>query len=228
MNASAENPVRLLLVDDHPLFLEGVRSLVEEAADINVVGQASSGARALRMIADLQPDVVALDLSMPDMNGTTLAKHVAMLESRTRLVILSAHEERIFVREAMAAGARGYVLKRSAGDNLIQAIRAVSSGGLYLDPAIAERMLPMRDCPPRRLAGQIDLIQQPLTDREREVIRLVAFGYTNKEVAAKLGVTSKSVETYKTRASDKLDIRSRTKIVQYALLQGWFDNVSPQ
>lgn len=228
MGSSAERPVRLFLVDDHPLFIDGVRSLVDDIPDILVIGQAYSGARALRLISEMQPEVVILDLSMPDMNGTSLAKQIGALPAPPRIVVLTAHEERIFVREAIAAGARGYVLKRSASDNLVQAIRAVSGGGLYLDPAIAERMLPQRECLSRNLTGQIDIIQHPLTDREREVMRLVAFGYTNKEVAAKLGVTSKSVETYKTRASEKLDIRTRTKIVQYALLQGWFDTMPSQ
>ncbi len=226
MGSCAERPVRLFLVDDHPLFLDGVRSLIDDAPEILVIGQAYSGARALRLISEMLPDVVTLDLSMPDMNGTNLAKQIGALPAPPRIVVLTAHEERIFVREAIAAGARGYVLKRSAGDNLLQAIRAVSDGGLYLDPAIAERMLPQRECPSRHPLGQLDDCHHPLTDREREVIRLVAFGYTNKEVAARLGVTSKSVETYKTRASRKLDIRTRTKIVQYALLQGWFDAIA--
>lgn len=226
MGLCAERPVRLFLADDHPLFLDGVRSLIDDTPEILVIGQAYSGARALRLISEMQPDVVTLDLSMPDMNGTNLAKQISALPAPPRIVVLTAHEERIFVREAIAAGARGYVLKRSAGDNLLQAIRAVSGGGLYLDPAIAERMLPPRECASRHPLGQFDVSHHPLTDREREVIRLVAFGYTNKEVAAKLGVTLKSVETYKTRASRKLDIRTRTKIVQYALLQGWFDAIA--
>ncbi len=221
---SVDHQVNLVLVDDHPIFLEGIRSLLDQATDICVVGQATSGGRALRLITDLQPDVVILDVSMPDMNGTVLVKQLTAQKSKASLIILTAHEDRIFVREAIAAGARGYVLKRSVSDNLIQAIRAVSGGGLYLDPAIAERMLPPRDYISRREDRMVDVIQQPLTDREREVIRLVAFGYTNKEVAGKLGVTSKSVETYKMRASEKLDIRTRTKIVQYAMLQGWFNS----
>lgn len=222
---SDEYRVKLFLVDDHPIFLEGIRSLLEQASEVSIVGQATSGGRALRLITELQPDVVILDVSMPDMNGTALVKQLIALKSTTKLIVLSAHEDRIFVREAIAAGARGYVLKRSVSENLVQAIRAVSTGGLYLDPAIAERMLPARDCVSRSESRLTEIIRQPLTDREREVIRLVAYGYTNKEVAGKLGVTSKSVETYKMRASEKLDIRTRTKIVQYAMLQGWFNSV---
>ncbi|WP_162501617.1 response regulator transcription factor, partial [Methylobacterium crusticola] len=138
---------------------------------------------------------------------------------------LSAHDDRTYVRQALGAGARGYVLKRSVGENLLQAIRAVSGSGLYLDPAIADRFVPISDLIVPRAGGRCERGAPPLTEREREVIRLIALGFTNKEVAGKLGVTAKSVETYKTRASEKLDIRTRSKIVQYAMLQGWFQNL---
>ncbi|MBX9932034.1 MAG: response regulator transcription factor [Methylobacterium sp.] len=221
MTARSEKPIRVVLSDDHPLFLEGVRSLLEIASDIDIVGEANSGARALRLITDLKPDVAVLDISMPSSNGISVTKQLVAAGSPTRVVILSFHDDRTFVREALDAGARGYVLKRSAGENLLQAIRSTYGGGLYLDPAITEQLLPPADSTKRR-SDRNGGLAQTLTDREREVIRLIALGFTNKEVAGKLGVTAKSVETYKLRASEKLELHTRTKIVQYAVLQGWF------
>ncbi|ACL55879.1 response regulator transcription factor [Methylobacterium nodulans] len=220
MKLSADKYVRVLLADDHPVFLGGVRALLEDAADVTIVGEATSGSRALRLITETRPDVAVLDVAMPEMHGIAVAQHLAAEVSPTRVVILSVHEDRTYVREALIAGVRGYVLKRSAGENLVQAVRAVSGSGLYIDPAIADRFVSTSDIMPRTGARTVPM----LTDREREVVRLIALGFTNKEVASKLGVTAKSVETYKMRATEKLDIRTRAKIVQYAMLQGWFQS----
>ncbi|MET7245580.1 response regulator transcription factor [Methylobacterium sp. EM32] len=215
----------MLIADDHPVFLAGIYMLLTKAADIEIVGEANTGRRALALILETRPDIALLDISMPEMHGIAVTKRLVSEAVPTHVVLLSAHDDPTYVRQALGAGARGYVLKNSAGDNLTQAIRAVSNGGLYLDPAIAERCLPASDLVGPRTSGSVERGALPLTDRERDVIRLIALGFTNKEVAAKLGVTTKSVETYKTRASEKLDLRSRSKIVQYAILQGWYHNV---
>ncbi|MGY2046800.1 response regulator transcription factor [Methylobacterium sp. JK268] len=222
MRLSADSSLRVFLADDHPLFLSGVRTLLQEAGDVTIVGEANSGVRALRMIGETCPDVAVLDVTMPDMHGIAVTQHLAAQEVPTRVVILSVHEDGNYVRQALAVGARGYVLKRSVGENLLQAVRAVSGSGLYLDPAIADRFVSTRDAAMPPLAGRC---VPSLTEREREVVRLIAYGFTTKEVATKLGVTPKSVETYKMRASEKLDIRTRSKIVQYAMLQGWFQSL---
>ncbi|GJD50050.1 Transcriptional regulatory protein DegU [Methylobacterium crusticola] len=225
MKVSHSRPTKIVLADDHPIFLAGMRGLLEGVPDLAVVGEAATGGRALRLIAETQPDVAVLDVSMPEMHGIAVAKQLAAEASPVRVLMLSAHDDRTYVRQALGAGARGYILKRSAGACLLQAIRAVSGRGLYLDPAIAERFVVTGDHGASRARGRDDDTPPPLTEREREVIRLVAFGFTNKEVAGKLGITDKSVETYKSRASEKLDIGTRSKIVQYAILQGWMQNL---
>jgi DNA-binding NarL/FixJ family response regulator len=208
--------VRVFLADAHPLFLTGVRTLLEGPPDLTIVGEATSGAQALRGIRETSPDVAVLDLSMPEMHGIALTDRLAADEAPTKVVIMSEREDPIYVSRAIAAGARGYVLKRSVGQDLLQGVRAVSGGGLYVDPAIADWVVS------RPAEGDT----RALTEREREVVRLIALGFTNKEVAGKLGISAKSVETYKMRASEKLEIRTRAKIVRYAMTQGWFDDLT--
>ena len=225
MSDQVARSIKIVLADDHRLILEGVGKIIERSDDIEVVGTAWSGSEAFQLITRVQPDVAILDISMPDGSGISVARHLGSSGNNTPIIFLSAHDDPVFVRQAMTTGAKGYVLKRSVGDCLLQAIRAVSHHGSYVDPSLA-RHLGRGDGSvfgsADRKTGSTD---GTLTGREREVVRLVAFGFTNKEVAAKLGVTSKSVETYKMRASEKLNLRSRTKIVQYAFLQGWLQEL---
>jgi DNA-binding NarL/FixJ family response regulator len=219
MDTQRSRTIKVALVDDHPLLLRGVRGLLEGEDDLVIVGEATSGRQALQLISVECADVAVIDVALPGMHGIDVTRRLVAQRSSTRVIILSAYEERIYVQQALAAGAKGYVLKRSLGDTLIQGIRGVYEGGLYLDPGIAGLIVPTR---PR---GD-DFHMQALTNREREVIRLIARGLTIKEAATKLGITSKSVETYKMRASGKLNLYNRAKIVQYAMLQGWFDQIS--
>lgn len=212
-----------MLADDHPLLLGGICALLEAHDDMQVVAQAMSGSQALRLIGQIRPDIAVLDVALPDLHGIAVAKQVAKDAPGTRIVMLSTHEDRVYVQQALSAGARGYVLKRSAGETLAQAVRAVRNGGVYLDPAIAAHFVAASLAEPTSCEGA-PLDAPSLTQREQEVIRLIALGYTTKEAAARLGITDKSVETYKARASDKLGLRSRAKIVQYAILQGWFES----
>jgi DNA-binding NarL/FixJ family response regulator len=214
--------IRVFIADDHPIFIAGLRALLDDIDEIEIVGEATSPTQAIRLILQTRPDIAVVDVSM---SGISVAEQITGEAPEVGVICLSAHEDGTHVRHAIAAGARGYVLKRSGEQHLGAAIEAVSQGGLYVDPAIASRFVSVTgaalrhrqpNCRGKRL----------LTDRERDVLRLIALGFTNKEVAAKLGVTAKSVETYKTRASVKLDIHSRSKIVQYAILQGWFHEVA--
>ncbi len=211
--------IRVVLVDDHPLFRKGVRSLLEEELDIEVVAESESGAAGLRVLGEKRPDLVVLDVSMPDLNGIAVVRQMRRLDLETRALMLSMSEERSTVQQALAAGAWGYVLKRSASDNLLHAVRAVHRGGLYIDPVIAERhLLPgMAVALPR----QVDSAPNGLSEREREVVRLVAFGFTSKEISVKLGISSKSVEKFKARACEKLELRTRAAMVRYAVIQDW-------
>lgn len=225
MTAKSEVPIRVLLADDHPLFLRGVRDLLEATTDFIVTGEATTGPRASRLVTETQPDVAVLDVSMPGMSGILVMKQLLEEGCPTRFVLLSAHEDPAIIRQGLAAGARAYLLKRSAGELLPHAIAAAYECGLYIDPVIAGRFV--QTCDVDRLPGARLMRTKPsLTEREREVMKLIAFGFSNKEVAGKLGVTSKSVETYKSRASEKLAIRSRSRIVEYAVLQGWFSDLS--
>ncbi|MGV7032956.1 response regulator [Methylobacterium symbioticum] len=223
MSATVDTSLKLLIADNHPMCLRGVRAIVATVAGYEIVEEASSGPEALRLIRAVRPDIALLDIAMPGMHGLSILRQIQALSPETRVIIFSGYEDSNFVRETVSAGVRGYVLKRSAPECLIQALDAVRSGGLYLDPAVAAQIVTGAAGPANRISLRGPRGPISLTEREREVFRLVALGFTNKEVAGKLGVTAKSIETYKSRASEKLDIRSRAKIVQYAMLQGWFN-----
>jgi DNA-binding NarL/FixJ family response regulator len=178
---------------------------------------------ALRLIRETRPDVAVVDISMPELNGILLARRVAAEAPGVRVMVLTLHEDRAYLKQALDAGVRGYVLKRSAAENLIHAIRAVMVGGLYVDPAIANRVF---DSAPHRGARQPGNINIPdLTERETEVLKLVALGFTSKEISRRLDVGVKSVETYKARGTEKLGLKSRAEVVRYAAAQGWLSGI---
>ena len=208
---------RIVLADDHPIVLNGLRNLIVSEGDFDLVGEATNGAMALAAIRETQPHIAVVDISMPGLNGIVLTRRLANEIPSVGVLVLTLHEDRGFVRQAFDAGARGYVLKRSAAECLVQAIRAVVVGGLYIDPAIADRMF---DVTPKR-AGRRSVTGPGLTDRETDVVKLVALGFTNKEIAHQLGVGLKSVETYKARGTEKLGLKTRAELVRYAAGQGW-------
>jgi DNA-binding NarL/FixJ family response regulator len=215
--------VRIALSDDHPIVLEGLRNLIRVENDFDLVGEATTGLAALKLIRDMRPDVAVIDISMPEMNGIVLSRRLAEECASVRILVLTSHEEQAYAKQALDCGVRGYVLKRSAAENLVPAIRAVLAGGLYVDPAIANRMF---NANPRRGSGsQRDFKASGLTDREAEVLRLVALGFANKEVSRQLGVGVKSVETFKARGIEKLGLKTRADLVRYASAQGWFAGV---
>lgn len=209
---------RIVLADDHPIVLNGLRNLVMAEGDLELVGEASNGAAALSLIRETMPDVAVIDISMPGLNGILLARRLVKDIPSVGILVLTLHEDRAFIRQAFDAGARGYVLKRSAAECLIQAIRAVVVGGLYVDPAIASRMFAVTPHRPgaKNTDGALDL-----TAREADVLKLTALGFTNKEIARQLDVGVKSVETYKYRGTEKLGLKTRAEIVRYAAGQGW-------
>ncbi|MGH7094377.1 MAG: response regulator [Stellaceae bacterium] len=217
-------PIRVVAIDDHGLVHEAVRALIEGREDMLLVGMETNGARGLKLATELSPDITVIDLALGDMSGLQVAQRLAKEVPLTAVVVLTMHEERAYVRKALEAGAKAYVSKRSHGDHLLQAIRAASEGGVYIDPTIAAQLLVARvgaaaTGDPAEAGGA------PLTEREADVVRLIALGYTAKEIAGHLGVTAKSVETYKARACEKLDMKSRTQLVRYAASQGWISPV---
>ena len=216
--------VSVVLADDHPIFLDGLRHLLASSPDIDIVGEAGSGAQAVAMITSLQPRIAVVDVSMPDISGITVLQQLGQAAVPTRVIVLTLSDDPSIVNQAIRLGARGYVLKRSARDNLLFAIRSVSRNGLYIDPLVAGRMMELGSG--RRAQGRSTgsaALPKDLTPREADVLKRIAFGYTIKEIASQIGVTAKSVETYKTRASEKFHLVSRAKIVQFAILQGWFE-----
>jgi DNA-binding NarL/FixJ family response regulator len=213
--------VRIVLADDHPIVLDGLRNLIRAEADFELVGEAGSGLTALKLIREQRPDVAVLDISMPELNGIVLSRRLAADMPGLKLLVLTLHEDRAYLNQALEAGVRGYVLKRSAVENLVQAIRAVMVGGLYIDPAIVGRVFESKHVN-KRLAARKG-VSPALTDREADVLKMAALGFTNKEIAARLDVGVKSIETYKARGLEKLGLKTRAELVRYASGQGWLD-----
>jgi DNA-binding NarL/FixJ family response regulator len=211
---------RILVADDHQLVLAGLKALLKDDATIEVIGEATDGQSALRLAIELKPDVVVLDLSMPGMNGVRVAQSLRVQAPGCHILILSVHEDRAYVRQLLETGVSGYVLKRSAPEELVAAIRAVAVGGIYLDPAIAGLIVGgahhLRS--PRDIGGAAEL-----SSRETEVLRLAATGYSNKEASSQLQIGVKTIETYKARAMEKLGFRTRAELVRYAILKGWLE-----
>ncbi|MGH9944412.1 MAG: response regulator transcription factor [Pyrinomonadaceae bacterium] len=212
------NKLRIFLADDHAIVREGLKALINAQPDMEVIGEAAEGHLALRGAMQLQPDVVVLDVSMPAPSGAEVAEKLKKARPAVRVLALTVHEDASYLRRLFEAGARGYVLKRAAADELIHALRRVAAGGTYIDPALAGKVVD-RYLGRQPAGGAAQ--QGALSERETAVLRLIALGYSNKEIGTHLGVGVRSVETYKSRLMEKLDLRSRADIVRYALHQGW-------
>src|SRR6516225_1423510 len=211
-------PVRVLMVEDHPAVLAGLKALIGADPEFAIVGEARDGRTALRMATQLAPDVVVLDISLPEMNGIELVAALRAEQPQIRVLVLTVHEERAYLRQMVELGVGGYLLKRSAADELPRAIRAVAGGGMYLDPAIAGKVVGGLS---RGAVSPPGAQTAELSEREADVLRLVAGGHSNKAISARLGISVKTVETYKARAMEKLGFRSRVEVVRYAAEQGW-------
>jgi two-component system, NarL family, response regulator NreC len=205
-------PLRILLADDHEIFRQGLRALLERGG-FTVAGEASDGHAAIQMAAQLSPDVAVVDLAMPLLNGLDAAREITRVSSRTRTILLTMHAEDPYVAKALQAGIRGYVLKSQAAEDLIQAIREVGRGAVYLSPGVSESVV-------EAYLAKRDLPLDPLTPRERQVLQLIAEGKTTKEVAAMLGVSVKTAESHRMRIMTKLDIHETAGLVRYAIREG--------
>lgn len=220
--------LRILLADDHAVLREGLTMLINAQPDMDVVAQARSGREAVRLCAAHLPDVVVLDVSMPDLDGAEAAERVREMCPAPRILALTRHADQGYLRRLLRAGASGYVLKRSAADALIHAIRTVASGGTYIDPGMIGGLVSRAVGAPEQGSDGIGK-RAELTEREEQVLRLIAWGQSNKEAAGKLGLSVKTVESYKATALQKLQLRSRTDILRYALSQQWLgDDAAPE
>ena len=214
--------IRVAIADDHPIVLTGLGMLIRAEADLEIVGEATSGPDALQLIRDTSPDIAIIDISLPLMNGSVLARQISADVPSTGIIVLTQHEDRAYMSQALDAGARGYVLKKSASQCLVNAIRGVLVGGLYVDPAMAAQLfLPAG----RPMASKAVGKPVSLAARETEVLKLVATGLTAKAIAKQLDLSLSTIETYKTRAAEKLGITSRAEIVRYASAQGWLASI---
>ena len=217
-STNSKPKIRILVVEDHEIVRDGVRMMVNSQPDMQVVAEAADGRTAVQLVAELAPDVVVMDISMRDMNGLQATEKIKQRYPAVKILTLTRHTDLGFLQQMLGAGASGYVLKQSASKELLHAIRTVAAGGKHLDPAIAGKVIGgfARD---RSKAGTVS--PRNLTHRESEVLRLIATGYSNKEIAARLDLSVKTVEVHKANAMRKLDMRSRIDIVRYAVLQGW-------
>jgi DNA-binding NarL/FixJ family response regulator len=215
------NKLRIFLADDHAVVREGLKALVNAQPDMEVVGEAGNGRDAWRQAMALQPDVVLMDVSMPELNGARATERLKQACPEVKVLALTMHENKVYLRQLLQAGASGYMLKRAAASELISAIRTVATGKVYLDSVLAGKVV---DNFILRQSHEDAAQFSDLSERETEVLRLIAWGYSNKEVAAQLEISVKTVETYKARLMEKLDLRSRADIVRYALHQGWLQD----
>lgn len=213
--------LQILLADDHAVVREGLKRLIEAQPDMMVVGEAADGREAVEKASRLCPDVAVVDVSMGEMSGVDATRQLREVCPKTKVLALTVHEDKSYLRELLDAGAVGYVLKRAAADELVRAIRSVATGGIYVDPRVAGKLL-RTFVEPQAAASDATA---DLSERETAVMRLLAQGYTNKEIAAQLGVSVKTVETYKARSMDKLGLRSRVDIVRIGTERGWLPGV---
>jgi DNA-binding NarL/FixJ family response regulator len=209
--------IRVLVVDDHAILREGVRALLQVHGDFEVVGEAENGIAAIEAVGRLDPDVVLMDIAMPGLGGIEAALELKKQGRRAKVLILSQYEDREYVRRLLKAGVAGYVLKKSAGAELANAIRAVHRGGLVLDPEVARTA--MADAGPTA-PGEAADPYDTLTDREKQVLKLVAEGRSNKEVAEVLGISVKTAMSHREHVMEKVGAHNRTELVRFALKKG--------
>jgi DNA-binding NarL/FixJ family response regulator len=221
MHKDDSKPIRVLLADDHVTVRHGLKLLIDGQTDMKVVSEASDGEAALQGAVAFQPDVIVMDISMPGMNGLVATRKLKELQPQLAIVTLTRHGDDAYLQELLRAGVSGYVLKQSSPSELLQAIRAVASGGQYLDSALTARVTA------GFLGREGKRVSKPgatLTERESDVLRLIASGYSNKEIAARLDLSVKTIEAHKANAMRKLGLTGRIDIVRYAVLQGWLQN----
>ena len=209
--------IRILLADDHRLFREGLRSLLKEEPDMEVVAEADNGRTAVQQAGELKPDAVAMDINMPDLNGMAATQQIVSRVPGTKVIVLSMHSDSRFIEGMIKAGASGYLLKDCANEEFIRAIRAVAAGQTYLSPAVAGKVT--QDYV-RLAEGKSISAPETLTAREREVLQLVAEGLASKQIAAELGISTKTVDSHRHQIMERLKVHSVAELTKFAIREG--------
>jgi DNA-binding NarL/FixJ family response regulator len=207
---------RILLADDHAVVRQGFKMLLGAQGDMEIVGEAANGREAVELAEELKPDIVVMDVAMPELNGIEATRRLAGSAPHTRVIALSMHKDSVYVREILRAGARGYLLKDSGAEDLVRAIRAVAGGESWLSPAVSNAVL---DDYRRHVTNPIDL----LSSREREVLQMLAEGKTNKEIATVLNLSVYTVDAHRGRIMEKLNLHSINELVRFAVRNGLID-----
>ena len=210
--------IRVFLVDNHMVLRQGLRLLINAQADMQVVGEASGGRGVTVAVSRAGADVVVMDISMPDLSGIRATEELRRMSINAKVLALTRHSEHGYLQQMLQAGARGYALKQTAAETLIEAIRTVARGGMYFDPAVAGKVA---ETFASRRSPSSSPDHHSLTSREQQIVTMVAHGYTNKEIASSLGIMVKTVESHKSRIMQKLGITSRAGLVRFVILQGW-------
>jgi DNA-binding NarL/FixJ family response regulator len=212
--------LRILIAEDHQTVREGIKLLINGQPDMEVIGEAGNGEEAIRLAEELSPDLLLMDVSMPLMNGLKATKELRKLQPNLRILTLTRHTDDGYLRQLIGAGANGYVLKQSAPEQLITAIRSIAKGEAYLDPSLTQKVFGGYSSRLPSLRGEK---HGDLSPREEEVLKMIAVGYSNKEVALRLDLSVKTIEAHKANAMQKLGFRSRIDVVRYAVLQDWLN-----
>ena len=215
--STGARPLRLLLVDDHPVLRAGLKALLSAEPDLHVVAEADNGSTAVELALQLNPDLIVMDVTLPGLTGAEATRQIKVARPSLLVLALSVHEEVSFARLLLDAGASGYALKRSACDELVRAVRVVAQGGTYVDPSLSGHLL--RPAARGRSLARVAAVS--LSERETEVVKLLAEGLTMKEMAQQLSLSPRTLETYRARALEKLELKTRAELVRYAIQCGW-------
>jgi two-component system, NarL family, response regulator NreC len=214
-----DKTLRILIADDHGTVRDGIKLILDSQTDIEIIGEAEDGRRCVELARELKPDIVVMDISMPNLNGLKAAAQLKRVAPEVKILTLTRHTDDAYLQELLQAGVSGYALKQSVSSELIRAVRLIAAGEEYLDPAITSKVLSIYTRKFSSLRGET--AGQSLTDRESEILRYIALGYSNREISEQMDISVKTVEAHKSNSMKKLNISTRREIISYAILQGW-------
>lgn len=214
-----DKTLRIVIADDHGTVRDGIKLILDSQEDMEIIGEAEDGHRCVELARELKPDIVVMDISMPKLNGLKAAAQLKRVAPEVKILTLTRHTDDAYLQELLQAGVSGYALKQSVSSELIRAVRSIAAGEDYLDPAITNKVLRIYTRKFSSLRGET--AGQPLTDRESEILRYIALGYSNREISEQMGISVKTVEAHKANSMKKLNISTRREIISYAILQGW-------